>query len=306
MPEKVFVNDNVIDLEEARISVADSGLLYGAGLFETMRSRNGVVFRRQDHLERLFFSAEALSIVHSYGKEQISEAIHQVLETNELADARLRLTLTGGPLSQPESQRRGSLVITATAFTPYPADYYRVGVMVILCPFRQNTTDPTHGHQTTSFLPRLLALNLARQRRATEALWFTQDNRLADASLSSVFLVKNSILSAPSIEVPALVDPARRVIRQLAQQQSIEVVEKDLYIADVLEADEIFLTNVVMNVLPVVGVERHTVGEGKIGPVTKKLTEAFAQAIEQECRVDRDPKRKESRLGTRLAPPESA
>ena len=101
--------------------------------------------------------------------------------------------------------------------------------------------------------------------------------------LGSVFLVKNSILCAPLIEVPALADPARRVIRQLAQQQSIELVEKDLHIGDVLEADEIFLTNVVMEVLPVVGVERHTVGEGKVGPVTKKLTEGFAQAIKQEC-----------------------
>jgi branched-subunit amino acid aminotransferase/4-amino-4-deoxychorismate lyase len=155
--------------------------------------------------------------------------------------------------------------------------------MVILCPFRQNTTDPTHGHQTTSFLPRLLALNLARQRRATEALWFTQDSRLAEATLGSVFLVKNSILCAPAPDVPALADPAQRVIRQLAQQQSLELVEKNLYIADVLEADEIFLTNVVMEVLPVVSVERHTVGEGKVGPITKKLAEAFAQEIEQEC-----------------------
>jgi branched-chain amino acid aminotransferase len=283
MPEKVFLNDNLIDMEEARVSVTDSGLLYGAGLFETMRSHHGVVFRLQDHLERLFFSAEALSIVHGYSTEYVSEAIHRTLEANRLADARLRLTLTGGPLAEPEEQRRGTLALTATAFTPYPADYYRTGVMVILCPFRQNTTDPTHGHQTTSFLPRLLALNLARQRRAAEALWFTQDSRLAEATLGSVFLVKNSILCAPAPDVPALADPARRVIRELAQQQSLELVEKNLYIADVLEADEIFLTNVVMEVLPVVSVERHTVGEGKVGPITKKLAEAFAQTIQQEC-----------------------
>jgi len=284
MPEKVFLNDNLVDLAEARVSVTDSGLLYGAGLFETMRSRNGVVFRLEDHLERLFFSAQALSIIHSYRKEYVREALHKVLEANGLSDARLRLTLTNGPLAESEAQRQATLALTATEFTPYLPDYYRLGVMVILCPFRQNTTDPTHGHQTTSFLPRLLALNLARQRRAAEALWFTQDNRLADACLSSVFLVKNSVLSASLVEVPALADPARRVIRQSAQQQSIELVEKDLHIGDVLEADEIFLTNVVMGVLPVVGVERHTVAEGKVGPVTKKLSEGFAQAIEQECR----------------------
>ncbi len=285
MPEKAFLNDSLIDLDEARVSVTDSGLLYGAGLFETMRSRNGVVFRLADHLDRLFFSAQALSIIHSYGKEHVRAATDALLKANGLADARLRLTLTGGPLAQSEEQRQATLVITATEFKPYPSDYYRTGVMVILCPFRQNTTDPTYGHQTTSFLPCLLALNLARQRRAAEALWFTQDNRLANGCLSSVFLVKNSILYVPPMEAPALADPARRVIRELAQQQSIELSEKDLYIADVLEADEIFLANVVMEVLPVVGVERHTVGEGRVGPVTQRLSEAFAQTIEQECRM---------------------
>ncbi len=285
MPEKVFLNDKLIDLDDARVSVTDSGLLYGAGLFETMRSRNGVVFRLEDHLDRLFFSAQALSIIHSYSKEHIRAAINDLLKANGLAEARLRLTLTGGPLAQSEEQRQATLVITATAFTPYPADYYQAGVMVVLCPFRQNTTDPTHGHQATSFLPCLLALNLARQRRAAEVLWFTQDSRLANGCLSSVFLVKNSILFMPPTEAPARADPARRVIRELAQQQSIELSEKDLYIADVLEADEIFLTNVVMEVLPVVSVERHTVSEGKVGPVTRKLAEGFAQAIERECRV---------------------
>ncbi len=293
MPEKVFLNDNLIDGEEARIAVSDSGFLYGAGLFETMRSHNGVVFRLADHLNRLFFSAEALSIVHAYRREYIEEAIQRLLEANGLADARLRLTLTNGPLAQSGEQRQATLAITATAFVPYPLDYYRTGVLVILCPFHRNTTDPTHGHQTTSFLPRLLALDLARQRRAAEALWFTQDSRLADACLSSVFLVKKSVLYAPAVEVPALTDPAGTVIRQSARRQSIELVEKDLYIADVLEADEIFLTNTVMGVLPVVRVERHTVGEGKAGPATKKLAEGFAQAIEQECRVG-------------LAPPRSA
>jgi hypothetical protein len=93
-----------------------------------------------------------------------------------------------------------------------------------------------------------------------------------------------SILYAPPIAAPARADPARRVIRQLARQQSIELMEKGLYIADVLEADEIFLTNVIMEALPVVNVERHTVGDGKAGPVTKRLREGFLQEMEQQCR----------------------
>jgi branched-subunit amino acid aminotransferase/4-amino-4-deoxychorismate lyase len=176
------------------------------------------------------------------------------------------------------------LLITATAFRPYPPEYYETGVLVLLCPFRQNATDPTCGHKTTSYYPRLLALNLAHQNRAAEAVWFTTDNRLAEGCVSNIFLVKNSILYTPPLETPVLPGIARRTVRELAQQQSLDLVEKDLFIADVLEADEIFLTNVIMEVLPVVGVEQHTVGNGRVGPITGRLREGFLQAIEQQCR----------------------
>ncbi len=284
MAGKVFLNDGLMDGEQAHVSVTDSGLLYGAGLFETMRSRNGVVFRLEDHLDRLFRSAEALSITHSHEKTFLTEAVYEVLQANELADARLRLTLTNGPLRESQEQRTPTLLITATEFRPYPAEYYKTGVLVVLCPFRQNPTDPTCGHKTTSYYPRLLALNLAHQNHAAEAIWFTTDNRLAEGCVSNVFLVKNSVLYTPSVGTPVLPGIARKAVCQLARQQSIELVEKDLSISDLLGADEIFLTNVIMEVLPVISVEKHTVGDGKVGPVTGKLREGFLQTVEQECR----------------------
>ena len=99
MTEKVFLNDRLVDIDKACISVTDSGFLYGAGLFETMRSYNGVVFALDDHLDRLFFSARSLSINNTYDKKSITDAIYKVLKANKLKDARLRLTLSGGPMS---------------------------------------------------------------------------------------------------------------------------------------------------------------------------------------------------------------
>ncbi len=136
MVGKVFLNDRLVDIDKACISVSDSGFLYGAGLFETMRSYNGVVFSLKDHLDRLFFSAGALSIENSYDRKYITDAIYKVLKANKLADARLRLTLTGGPMAKPEEERRATLLIAATKLTPYPAEYYKNGVLVVLCPFR--------------------------------------------------------------------------------------------------------------------------------------------------------------------------
>jgi branched-chain amino acid aminotransferase len=284
MSEKVFLNDRLVDIDKACISVTDSGLLYGAGLFETMRSCNGVVFALVDHLDRLVFSARSLAINVPYDKKYLTDAIYKVLQANKLRDARLRVTLTNGPMSQPEQQREPTLLITAAKFTPYRREFYTKGVMVVLCPFRQNVSEPTYGHKTTSYLPRMLGLNWAHQKRATEALWFTVDNRLAEGCISNVFLVKDSVLYTPPIGTPVLAGVARKTVCQIAVENSIELVEKDLYIHDVLGADEIFLTNVIMQIMPVCKVEKHDVGKGAVGSVTKRLRKAFDEVVRRHCR----------------------
>ncbi len=287
MPEKVFLNDKLIDADKACISVSDSGFLYGAGLFETMRSHNGVVFSLGDHLDRLFFSARNLSINNPYDKERITDAVYEVLRTNKLSDARLRLTFTNGPMVETEEDRKPTLLITATKFRSYPPEYYKNGVLVILCPFRQNPDEPTCGHKTTSYYSRMIALNMAHQRRAAESLWFTTGNHLAEGCISNVFLVKDSVLYTPPIETPVLAGVARKTICQLALKNSIELIEKDLTIDDVLGADEIFLTNVIMQVMPITRVEKHTVGDGKVGPAVKNLQRSFAELVENECEKHR-------------------
>ncbi len=283
--EKVFFNDKLVDINKACISVTDSGFLYGAGLFETMRSHNGVVFALKDHLDRLFFSANSLSIEIGHTKKFITDAIYEVLHANKLTDARLRLTLTGGPMSTSEDDRKPTLLITATKLQPYLPEYYTKGVLVVLCPFRQNPNDPTCGYKTTSYLSRMLALKMAHQKRATEAIWFTTDNRLAEGCVSNVFLVKDSILYTPPLKTPVLAGIARKTICQLALKNSIRFIEKNLLIDDLLNADEIFLTNVIMQVMPVVSIEKHIVSDGKVGPMTKELREKFNELMENQCRL---------------------
>ena len=283
MTEQVFLNDKLVDIDKATISVSDSGFLYGAGLFETMRSHNGVVFALTDHMDRLFASADVLSISNPYEREYIAEAISKVLNANKLTDARLRLTLTNGPMAESEEQRKSTLLITATKFQSYPPEYYKKGVMVVLCPFKQNPIDPVSGRKTISYFSRMIALNLAHQKRAAEAIWFTLDNRLAEGCISNVFLVKDSVLYTPPINTPVLPGVARKTVCMLAGQNSIKLTEKDLTIDDLLGADEIFLTNVIMQVMPIMKVENHTVGDGRVGDVTKKLQTSFDQLVKSEC-----------------------
>ena len=282
MAEKVFLNDKLIDINKACISVTDSGFLYGTGLFETMRSHNGIVFALKDHIDRLFSSADILSIEISYDREYITGAVYEVLQANKLTDARLRLTLTGGPMSASDQDRKSTLLITATKLQPYPPEYYKKGVLAVLCPFRQNPNEPTCGHKTTSYFSRMIALKTAHQKRSAEALWFTTDNRLAEGCVSNVFLVKDSTLYTPQLKTPVLAGIARKNICLLAQKNSIKLIEKDLTIDDLLGADEIFLTNIIMQVMPVVSVEKHIVG--KVGPTTKEMMDKFNELVENQCR----------------------
>jgi branched-chain amino acid aminotransferase len=284
MAEKVFLNDKLVDVDKAGVSVTDSGLLYGAGLFETMRSYNGVVFSLKDHLDRLFFSAGALSINNTYSREYITDAIYKVLKANKLTDARLRLTLTGGPMSEPEEKRKSTLLIAAAKLQPYPPEYYKNGVLVVLSPFRQNTAEPIYGHKTTSYFSRMLALQIAHQKKAAEALWFTTTNLLAEGCISNVFLIKDSVIYTPLLATPVLAGIARKAVCKIAADNSIKLVEKNLGIEELLASDEIFLTNVIMKIIPINSVEKHTVGDGKVGPVTKKMQKLFDNYIEIRCK----------------------
>jgi branched-chain amino acid aminotransferase len=284
MADKIFLNDKLVNIEEGQISVGDSGFLYGAGLFETMRAYNGVAFRLNDHLDRLLASAKTLFIEHSYNKEYLIEAVNKVLEANNLTDARLRLTLTAGTFSQAQAKPSPTLLITATKLQPYPAEYYKKGVLVVLCPTRQNIIDPTCGHKTTSYISRMLALKQAHEKKAAEALWFTIDGRLAEGCISNVFLVKDSKLFTPWTNTPVLPGIARKTVCELAIAGKIELLEKDLTIDDLLGADEVFITNVIMQVMPVVGIEKHNVGEGKPGAITKKIQEHYDEFAKNNCR----------------------
>lgn len=278
--ENVFLNGQIIPADQAAVAVTDSSFLYGIGLFETMRADNGKVFRLQDHLARLNASARTLSIQNRFTDQQIEEAISRLLQANNLTQARLRLSISNGPI-QPDGKPSTHILITAAELVPYPQDYYQKGIRVILTDWRQNPKDPYCGHKTTCYGPRLMALRDAHAKLAAEALWFTTENFLAEGSISNVFLVKDSRLYTPPLDTPVLPGIARKTVLELAEQLHLECLQQPLRIDDLLAAQEVFLTNVIMQVLPVVAVEAHTVGDGKVGAITRKLMAAYAKKLSQ-------------------------
>jgi branched-chain amino acid aminotransferase len=294
MSDYVHLNGQLIPYEDATIAAGDAGLLHGAGLFETMRARNGRLFRARHHLDRLTRSAQALSIPVALGESQLAEMAADLLDANGLRDARLRLTVTRGDLHAATAEDPTppvTLLLTAAEFQPYPAALYDKGMTVVVGSYKQNPESPVTGHKTTSYLDRLLALREAQAVKAGEALWFTaHTNCLAEGSISNVFLVdKDGVLCTPPLTVPekanqrlCLPGITRQAVLELATAQGVLPHERLLTIHDVLAAKEVFLTNAIMGLMPVTAIEKHAVATGKPGPMTAQLRDAYEKLLVSE------------------------
>jgi branched-chain amino acid aminotransferase len=283
--EFVYVSGDFVPRKEARISALDAGVLLGAGLFETLRTYAGKPFRLGAHLARLRASGEFFRIFVRESDSQVAEAVARLVKANGLADARVRLTATRGPLADAvddDEAPPATLIITAGPMTPYPAELYEKGATVVVSDIRISADDPTVYHKTTGYLRNLLALRDAHRARATEALIFNTKGRLAEGSLSNVFIVSEGRLLTPTVEEGLLAGITRAAVLELAAEAGVPAEQKPLSARAVLDADEMFLTNSIMELLPVGRVERKEIGDGRPGPVTKRLAEAYRALVIRE------------------------
>lgn len=280
----VCINGEVLPAEEARVSVFDTGFMQGIGLFETMRAYHGRVFRLDEHIDRLRDSANRLSWTVIPEADTLIDHVDKVTAAAGLQDAAVRLTVTTGSLQHNASHEPVlTIVATVNPGIKYPPELYASGVTALVSKYRQNPLDPTAGHKTTSYFARLAALREAHQRQAFEALWLTTENYLAEGSISNVLLWLNEELVTPPLDTPVLPGIARADVLDLAGQLGITTAERKLTIDDLLDADEVLLTNSLAEVVPVVRLEREPIGSERPGPVFEELREAYQLLVDREC-----------------------
>jgi branched-chain amino acid aminotransferase len=296
---QVWINGTFVEDSQASVSLRDTGLLHAAGVFTTMRSYGGKIFRLAQHLQRLRDSCEALFIPLQHDDAVLAAASAELLNRNNLTDARLRLTITRGMSQQDPvhgTRLEPTAFLTASAIEPYPAEYYERGMTVTVVDEQKlNPYDIQAGHKTLNYFSRLASLREANRRSAAEALWFNVHNYLQSGSISNVFLAKAGTLFTPptaadmqeksvadAIPYPrsaVLPGVTRQAVLAAAAAASIRVQRKGFTINDLLEADEVFLTNSIMNVMPVCRIERRAIGSDKPGPITRQLADAIATMI---------------------------
>ncbi len=294
---KTYLNGEMLDDTQGLITGRDAGFLHGVGLFETMFAQNGRVFRLDRHLQRLKRSAAELGLAADIDTAPLADAVNQTLASNGLSEARLRLTVTAGTLSllrQADGdavQVRQTVCVQADEPTAFAPGYFDHGVRVRVYGQGANPFDVTAGHKTLNYWARLRSLRQAAAADCAEAIWLSVTNHLASGAVSNIFLVKDGALLTPiargeekpeALPAPVLPGVTREAVIELAQDDQIEIKKQMLTVEDLLEADEVFLTNSNWKVLPVVAVEQKGIGDGEVGAVTKQLRQATLQKIEEE------------------------
>jgi branched-chain amino acid aminotransferase len=277
----VFLNGDTVKGETAAAPALDRGLLYGYGLFETMRSYGGSVFRLSQHYRRLSGGAVTLDIPLPITPDGLRTAIDILLEKNALPDARIRLNLTAGTMSDP-GKANPSLLITVAPITEYPTSLYERGMSAITSAVRRNETSPLSRVKSLNYLDNLLTREEARRKGADEAILLNTRGMVAEGSASNVFLVSDGRLLTPSIDSGALPGITRAAIIELAAGAGIACAEDEVEPATLSKVEGAFLTNSIMGMMPLTRLDGNLIGDGRPGPTTEAISRLYEQAVARE------------------------
>lgn len=276
---KIWLDGKLVDESEAKISVFDHGLLYGDGVFEGIRIYNGRVFRLEEHINRLFDCARAIVLNLPWTKEEVIRFTCETVAANQLRDGYIRLVVTrgtGGLGLNPYLCERASMFIIASTIQLYPEEYYSNGLAIITCATRRPAPAALMPQvKSLNYLNNIMAKVEAIQANALEAIMLNEQGYVAECTGDNVFLIKGNTLLSPLISDGALDGITRSVIIELAGKLGIPFVERSITRYDIFTSDECFLTGTAAEVIPVVSLDRRVIGDGKPGPLTQKLRQAF-------------------------------
>lgn len=280
MNEIVYLNGSLIPRSQAGISVLDYGFLYGFGLFETMRAYEGQVFRLDSHLNRLARSAKILGL--PIGVTDLGDAVMATIQANQLGDARIRITVSigeGSIVPDPSTCKQPTVLILAGDYHPYLEQIYQKGFRAVVSSIRRNSGSPLSRLKSVNYLENMLAKQEARAVGVDEALCLNEKGLLTEASMSNIFLVYDGVLRTPGEESGILPGVTRGVVLELASRLGISTLEHDVRLDEIAEAQEAFLTNSLIEIMPLTEIAGRHVGSGRPGPVTQRLMADYKKLV---------------------------
>ncbi len=279
----IWMNGKLVAPEQATVSIFDHGVLYGDGVFEGLRQYSGRVFRLTDHIKRLYASARAIRLDIPYRAEDLTAAINDTLQANKLTDAYIRLVVTRGAGSldiSPANCGTPGVFIIAGRIAMYSEETYRQGMAIV--------TASTPRIAAAALSPRIKSLNYLNNILAkweaidagvAEAVMLNHLGFVCECTADNIFIVRDGQLITPAEESGILLGVTRGVVLELAETAGIPTRQTNLTRYDLYTADECFLTGTGAEIVPVVSVDKRSIGNGKPGAMTRQLTDAFHQYV---------------------------
>ncbi len=277
----VYLNGQFV--EDARISVFDHGFLYGDGVYETLRVYDGRLLLVDRHLNRLQRSCDLIGLDNPLHAHDYLEIFSESLRRNELKNAVFRLTLSRGEGDwgiDPSLCKKPTVVVMAKPYVPSSMEWRQKGIRLDMVVTRRNPLSAqTPKIKSLSFLNNILAKQEATQSGAHDALMLNVDGFVAECPTSNVFFVANHRVCTPSEACGILEGVTREVVMDLAAEVSIPVEEGLYGPEDILNADECFITNTGLEIMPVTQIGHQPVGDGTVGSITRNLLQQFQKNL---------------------------
>jgi branched-chain amino acid aminotransferase len=279
----IYLNDCFVQKENARVSVFDHGFLYGDGVYETLRAYEGRIFLWERHMARLRHSCELIGLDLPIRDEVWIPIIAELLVRNGLQDAGLRLTVSRGEGElgiDPRLCPNPTIVVMAKPVVTFTDQQREQGKVLHLSSVRRNSelAQPPQI-KALSFLNNILAKQEAVRVGADDALMLNMDGYLSECSTSNIFFVKNQQLYTPAVDCGILKGITRDVVIEFADMLEVCVEEGRYTMEQLLQADECFITNTGIEIMPVSRIGDCQIGQGKRGPLTGELRKVFAENL---------------------------
>lgn len=282
----IYVNDRFVKQEDAVVSVFDHGFLYGDGVYETIRSYGNRIFMCEAHIARLYRSAEAIGLTVPVPRKRWPDLLRESMARNDVGnerrDAYLRITIsrgTGDIGLDPSLCPSPTVVLMAKPLIAPAASLYEQGVALIVARTRRNLPAALSPQiKSTNFLNNILAKREALAAGAFDSLLLNWESHLAECTVSNLFFVTDGTVRTPSVDCGILDGITRNLVLELAGELHFPIEEGRFTVDQLYRADECFLTNTSMEIMPVVSVDHRPIGPGKPGPVTGRLRSRFLES----------------------------
>lgn len=275
----VYLNGEYVPEERAVVSVFDHGYLYGDGVFEGLRAYSGRVFKLAEHIRRLYESAKTIMLEIPLTPAEMEAVTLETCRRNGISDGYIRIVVSRGKGDlglDPRKCGRPTVVVIAHKIQLYPAELYEKGLEVVSVATRRSGPEVVNPRvKSLNYLNNILAKIEANHLGYAEVLMLDDRGFVVEGTGDNVFCVRDGGLLTPPTSAGILAGITRQTIIDLAREAGMDVAETLLPRHDVYNSDECFLTGTAAEVIPVVKVDGRTIGDGKPGPVTRRLIEAF-------------------------------